>query len=386
MTGGRTAGRSSWRSRYQRAGAQPAGRRQVRGGAFLLEQCGGVGGQRRPGDGGHGERGGRGAAARDRRRRGGAARTGGTALTVSTSGPDSRGSSPSSTPDQQRGGADREGESQRVQGAVPDPGQHVAAEGVRAERVGPGRAVGAGPWCPAPAGRGAGRGRRRRAAARRRARGSVVGRAASGRCREGSAPSRRAGPIEQPGREPGRGLRRPPASRTRARVPAWRTGRSWATAACRVSRPSPGMSKICSTATAPPVSPTTNSPMFGSSPGTQRRSACRAMLRPRDSARGGGQRPGLGEGAGQQVVEQPPEQRARRAGRARARAAPSTGARTSRARAASRAARRRRWRARRRSGTRAARRGRRPAAAGGRPASRRRAPSHRVRAHTSAPP
>ena len=107
--------------------------------------------------------------------------------------------------------------------------------------------------------------------------------AAAGRGR-GCRPGGRAGPAPpRPGGSvvPARGCRRPARRRPRRRSVRRRTGRS-----------------------------------SGSSPGTQRRRAWRAMLRPGHSARGGGQRPLLGERAGQQVVEQPAEQRARRAGRA----------------------------------------------------------------------
>ena len=293
----------------ERARAQAPGRRQVRGGALLLEQCRGVGRERCPGDGGHREGRGRGPAARDagdeecrEDRRHGVDRV------------DERPGKPWQQPQQnaqeQRGRAHREGQGERAQRAVADPGQHIAPERVRAERVRPGRGLEPGAWCRDAADRGPGPARRRRAAVRRTAGAGSWDGARVGRCSEDSAPSRRAGPMRS------RAVSRasPPAnaaSRTRARVPAWRTGRSCATAAWRVSRPSPGDVEdlLHGDRTAGEADDEQSEVREQSGHAAAQRLAGDAPAR--DSARGGRQCPLLGERARQQVVEHPPEQRAR---------------------------------------------------------------------------
>ncbi len=202
------------------------------------------------------------------------ARIGGTALMVSATGPDRRGSRPSSTP-VTRAAALTARATPRVVSApwatrasMSRPSASVPKgcdqEGARSRAAGSSASGSRGRPRPMTAASSApySRGRTRRADG-------------AGGCRERRAPSRSAGPVSS--RAVSR-ARAPvtTASRTRASVPVCRTGRSWARAARRVSRPRPGMSKICSTATAPPVRPTTNRPRLGSSAGTQRRSAWRA--------------------------------------------------------------------------------------------------------------
>jgi len=118
------------------AGAQGAGGGDVRGGAFLEQQGGGVRGERCPGDGAHGERGGGRSAAGD-----GGDEERGEDGRYSVDGVDERSGQAGHQPEQhsgeQGGGAEAEGEQQGVEGAVGDPGEQVTAEGVGAEGMAP---------------------------------------------------------------------------------------------------------------------------------------------------------------------------------------------------------------------------------------------------------
>ncbi len=73
------------------------------------------------------------------------------------------------------------------------------------------------------------------------------------------------------------------ASSSSARTEPWSSGRSWDLAAPSAVRPRPGTAKTVSTATAPPVRPTTTRPTCGTRAGRARRSAAattRVLLTP----------------------------------------------------------------------------------------------------------